>query len=143
MALDGGDGDDSARRDANEECGGDSQPGADSESTRNESGSPTNIIINTADSQSPDAEKPNRVFVSRIPPELGLRELSSHFQRFGNRARSLVDVYIPRTDVTLGTGSHHGVAFVSFEKPEDRDDVLIQDHVINGDLKSKRDQLTV
>merc|ERR1711933_219000 len=66
----------------------------------------------------------NRIFVTKIPPEMKEEDLRSYFDSFGK----IHDFYMP-----MGRDSHKGMAFLSLEEAADKELILQNSpHTIMG-----------
>lgn len=71
------------------------------------------------------SRKINRIFVARIPPSVTEDMFRSYFQKYG----AIVDAYMPKE---MGSRSHRGIGFVTFENPDSVDKLMNETHELGG-----------
>uniref|UniRef100_A0A452YZK1 RRM domain-containing protein n=1 Tax=Aegilops tauschii subsp. strangulata TaxID=200361 RepID=A0A452YZK1_AEGTS len=75
--------------------------------------------------RAPGNKKATRIFVARIPQSVDESMFRRHFQTFGE----ITDLYMPKE---LGSKEHRGIGFVTFRSAECVDNVMQENHEIDG-----------
>ncbi|KAM3403712.1 hypothetical protein ACQJBY_007063 [Aegilops geniculata] len=75
--------------------------------------------------RAPGNKKATRIFVARIPQSVDEAMFRRHFQTFGE----ITDLYMPKE---LGSKEHRGIGFVTFRSAECVDNVMQENHEIDG-----------
>lgn len=71
------------------------------------------------------SRKINRIFVARIPSSVTDDMFRSYFQKYG----VIMDAYMPKD---VGSRTHRGIGFVTFESPDSVDKLMNETHELGG-----------
>ncbi|KAG8085392.1 hypothetical protein GUJ93_ZPchr0010g9659 [Zizania palustris] len=75
--------------------------------------------------RAPGIKKATRIFVARIPQSVDESMFRRHFESFGE----ITDLYMPKE---LGSKSHRGIGFITFQTAECVDSVMQETHELDG-----------